>query len=81
LTRGTLKVRWQKLSGSPQLEYWSDGVMVNFSRMKQDNCTGVLSIKPQNDIVEHDALKRVILPYSMFIIHHYAVLKTLNSVG
>jgi len=27
LTRGTWKVRWQKLSGSPQLEYWSDAVM------------------------------------------------------
>jgi len=55
--------------------------MVNFSRMKQDNFTGVLSIKPQNDIVKHDALKRVILPYSMFIIQSYAVLKTFQSVG
>jgi len=55
--------------------------MMNFSRMKQDNCTGVLSIKPQKDIVVHDALKRAIFPYSMFIIHHYAVLKTLHSVG
>ena len=55
--------------------------MMNFSRMKQGNCTGVLSIKPQKDIVEHDALKRVILPYSMFIIQSYAVLKTFHSVG
>jgi len=55
--------------------------MMNFSRMKQDNRAGVLSIKPQKDIVEHDALKRAIFPYSMFIIHHYAVLKTLHSVG
>jgi hypothetical protein len=30
---------------------WSDGAMINFSRMKQDNCTG-LSIKPQKDLVE-----------------------------
>jgi len=49
--------------------------------MKQDTCTGVLSIKPQNDIVKHDALKRVILPYSMFIIQSYAVLKAFQSVG
>jgi len=60
---------------------WSDGVMMNFSRMKQDNRAGVLSIKPQKDIVEHDALKRAIFPYSVFIIHRYAVLKTLHSVG
>ncbi len=39
------------------MELWSNGVMMNFSRMKQDNCTGVLSIKPQKDIVVHDALK------------------------
>jgi hypothetical protein len=49
--------------------------------MKQGNCTGVLSIKPQKDIVGNDALKRGIFPYSVFIIHHYAVLKTLHSVG
>ena len=55
--------------------------MMNFSRMKQGNCTGVLSIKPEKDIVVYDALKRAIFPYSMFIIHHYAVLKTLHSVG
>jgi len=55
--------------------------MMNFSRMKQGNCAGVLSTKPQKDIVKHDALKRAIFPYSVFIIHHYAVLKTLHSVG
>jgi len=49
--------------------------------MKQDNRAGVLSIKPQKDIAEHDALKRGIFPYSVFIIHHYAVLKTLHSAG
>jgi len=32
--------------------------MMNFSRMKQGNCAGVLSIKPQKDIAEYDTLKR-----------------------
>ncbi len=41
--------------------------MMNFSRMKQGNCTGVLSIKPQKDIVVHDALKRNI---SLFGVHY-----------
>jgi hypothetical protein len=54
--------------------------MINFSPLKQDNGKGVLGIKPQKDIVELDTLKKTILPYSMFIIQQYAVLKTFHSV-
>ena len=56
-------------------------MMINFSRLKQDNGKGVLGIKPQKDIVEQGTLKKEILPYSMFIIQQYAVLKTFHSVG
>lgn len=47
--------------------------MRNFSRMKEDNFTG-LSSKPQKDLAEYDDLTIVMLPYSIFIIQHYATL-------
>jgi hypothetical protein len=41
--------------------------------MKQDNFTG-LSRKPQKDLAEYEDLTIVMLPYSIFIVQHYATL-------